>query len=114
VAYDEQPLWYGAATAFVYPSTYEGFGLPVLEAMALGAPVVASSIAAHREVGGDAIATFPPGDAERLAATLAGIIPGRVAAQRLRDAGRRRALCHSSVRVAERLHRALVATAERQ
>ncbi len=47
--------WLSGATAVLCPSRYEGFGLPVLEAMQCGAPVLASPIAAHREVGGDAI-----------------------------------------------------------
>lgn len=54
VSYDEQPLWYGGATVFVYPSTYEGFGLPVLEAMACGAPVVTSTASSLPEAAGDA------------------------------------------------------------
>lgn len=50
----ELPLWYNCAEAFVYPSVFEGFGLPVLEAMACGAPVVISDAAALREVAGSA------------------------------------------------------------
>jgi glycosyltransferase involved in cell wall biosynthesis len=50
----ELPLWYNAADLFVYPSLYEGFGLPPLEAMACGTPVVVSSASSLPEVVGDA------------------------------------------------------------
>jgi glycosyltransferase involved in cell wall biosynthesis len=51
---EDQPLWYNAAALFVYPSLYEGFGLPVLEAMACGTPVLVSDRASLPEVVGDA------------------------------------------------------------
>lgn len=54
VADDELPLWYGASGIVVVPSTYEGFGLPLLEAMACGAPVIASNASSLPEVVGDA------------------------------------------------------------
>lgn len=50
----ELPFWYRAAAAFVYPSLFEGFGLPVLEAMACGTPVICSDAASLGEVAGDA------------------------------------------------------------
>lgn len=61
---------YGEARALIAPSRYEGYDLPVAEALARGLPVVASAIPAHLEVGGDAIVTFPPGDAAALASAL--------------------------------------------
>jgi glycosyltransferase involved in cell wall biosynthesis len=59
-----------AAVALVQPSLYEGFGLPVVEAMACGCPVVASDIAPIREIAGGAAILAPPGDATRLAAAI--------------------------------------------
>jgi glycosyltransferase involved in cell wall biosynthesis len=53
-AWAELPRWYAHARAFVFPSTQETFGLPILEAMACGTPVVANDIPALREAGGDA------------------------------------------------------------
>jgi glycosyltransferase involved in cell wall biosynthesis len=57
---DEQALWYNAATLFAYPSRYEGFGLPVVEAMACGTPVLTSNRSALPEVVGDAGVTVDP------------------------------------------------------
>ena len=61
---------YGRATAFVYPSLYEGFGIPLLEALACGCPVVASDIPSSREVADDCAMYFDPSSAEDLRAVL--------------------------------------------
>jgi len=66
----EMPGIYGGAEAFVFPSRYEGFGLPALEAMACGAPTVLANSSSLPEVGGDAVLYFPPEDASALAAQL--------------------------------------------
>ena len=57
---DEMPLWYNAASLFVYPSEYEGFGLPPLEALACGTPVVASNSSSLPEVLGEAAVLVDP------------------------------------------------------
>jgi glycosyltransferase involved in cell wall biosynthesis len=82
---------FAGAAAFVFPSRYEGFGLPVVEAMALRAPVVASDAASIPEVGGDAVAYFPAGDAAACAAALTRVIQDRAYADSLRAKGLERA-----------------------
>lgn len=61
---------YAQALAFVFPSRYEGFGLPTLEAMSSGCPTILSSQSSHPEVGGEAALYFPPGDDAELAQLL--------------------------------------------
>jgi glycosyltransferase involved in cell wall biosynthesis len=61
------PALYSHATAFVYPSIYEGFGLPVIEAMACGAPVVVAENSSLTEAGGEATLYFKTNDADNLA-----------------------------------------------
>ena len=85
------PFWYAGAAAFVYPSLEEGFGLPPLEAMALGAPVVTSNRTALPEVVGDAALTVDPTDVKALANALGSILADSALAERLRQAGRCRA-----------------------
>ncbi|MCK6425984.1 MAG: glycosyltransferase family 4 protein [Burkholderiaceae bacterium] len=67
---EDLPAMYTAATAFVYPSLYEGFGLPVLEAMSCGTPVVTSNLSSLPEVAGDAALLVNPRSAEELQAAL--------------------------------------------
>ena len=62
---------YEQVDALIFPSTYEGFGLPVLEAMSAGCPVVASDIPSHREVGGECVSFFPADDPQRGGKALA-------------------------------------------
>ena len=68
------PVLYSGAAAFVYPSVYEGFGLPPLEAMACGCPVAVSDIPAHREVCGRAAMYFDPFNPEDLSTKLAWLL----------------------------------------
>ncbi|MDX2161327.1 MAG: glycosyltransferase family 1 protein [bacterium] len=67
---DELQLWYNAANVFLYPSVFEGFGLPVLEAMACGTPVVISDASSLPEVAGDAGIAVPPHDVQAWTAAL--------------------------------------------
>ncbi|MGD8792059.1 MAG: glycosyltransferase family 1 protein [Anaerolineae bacterium] len=67
------PLLYGAARAAVMSSVYEGFGLPVLEAMACGTPVVSSETSALPELGGEAARYFDPHDVEAMAEAIRAI-----------------------------------------
>jgi glycosyltransferase involved in cell wall biosynthesis len=64
IASDELPFWYNCAEAFVFPSVFEGFGLPVLEAMACGTPVIVSDASSLPEVAGTAGLCVPPRDVE--------------------------------------------------
>ena len=66
----ELPGVFGGAIAFVFPSRYEGFGLPTLEAMACGTPTILADSSSNPEVGGDAALYFPPGDHGILATQL--------------------------------------------
>jgi glycosyltransferase involved in cell wall biosynthesis len=68
---DEALAWhYRNACAFVYPSRYEGFGLPVLEAMAFGVPVITSNTSSLPEITGDAALLVDPGDRQALATAM--------------------------------------------
>jgi glycosyltransferase involved in cell wall biosynthesis len=82
---------YAGATIFAFPSFHEGFGLPVLEAMAAGAPVVASDIPAIREVAGGAAVLVPPGDVNEWVEALEALLDSPSRQTELAGAGRERA-----------------------
>lgn len=83
---DGLPALFGSATAFVMPSLYEGFCMPVVEAMACGTPVACSDIPAFREVCGDAVTYFDPKNPESIAQALVTVVTDDIARDRNRAA----------------------------
>jgi glycosyltransferase involved in cell wall biosynthesis len=84
---DELPLWYNAATVVAYPSVYEGFGLPVLEAQACGTPVLTSNTSSLPEAAGDAALMVDPYDVEAIAAGLSQVLTDESLRHQLRERG---------------------------
>jgi glycosyltransferase involved in cell wall biosynthesis len=82
---------YNAATVLVYPSVYEGFGLPVLEAMACGRPVIASNASSLPEVAGEAAVLVNPLDARDLAEAIRTLLGDEVRREKFGRRGRQRA-----------------------
>lgn len=85
------PTILAGAQISLYPSLYEGFGLPVLESMAAGAPVVASDRGSIPEVAGTAAILVDPEDVEALAHAISNLVQNEALRERLRQEGRRRA-----------------------
>lgn len=98
---EELALCYNAADLFVYPSLYEGFGLPVLEAMACGTPVVSSNAASLPEVVGEAGLLVDPLDESQLAEAIGRALNDAGLRARLRQAGLERARRFSWTAMAE-------------
>ncbi|MEQ8765514.1 MAG: glycosyltransferase family 1 protein [Planctomycetota bacterium] len=88
---DDLPALYSAAQVLAFPSSYEGFGIPLLEAMACGLPVVAADHPVIREVVGDAAALVDPNDHEAFAKALWSVTLDQRRAEELRQAGFERA-----------------------
>ncbi len=88
---DDLPAVYSGAALFVFPSLHEGFGLPLLEAMACGVPVITSNVASMPEVAGDAAMLVDPRDAGGLASAIAQVLRDEALRERLRAAGLARA-----------------------
>ena len=82
---------YRGATLFVFPSLYEGFGLPLIEAMACGVPVISSNTSSMPEVVGGAALLVDPLDADQMAAAIARVLCDEALGERLRQQGIARA-----------------------
>lgn len=100
VSPEELAVLYSGASVFVLPSLYEGFGLPPLEAMACGAPVVVSSGGSLPEVVGDAAVVLPPNDVEGYRREIARVLSSPELARELREKGFRQAEKYSWDRTA--------------
>ena len=87
VSREEQALWYSAATAFLYPSLYEGFGLPVLEALACGTPTLTSNVSSLPEAAGDVALQVAPTDTDALADGICRLLEDEQLGPRTRYAG---------------------------
>lgn len=92
---------YSSASAFVYPSLYEGFGIPPLEAMSLGCPVVCSRTSSLPEVVGDAAQTFDPSHPEDITSALESVLSDSRLASSLIAKGRTRAQTFSWAKCAD-------------
>jgi glycosyltransferase involved in cell wall biosynthesis len=88
---DDLPIVYNLASLFVYPTLYEGFGLPALEAMACGTPVVTSDVASLPEIVGEAGILVPPGDQQALSQALQTVLADQGLQNRLATKGPERA-----------------------
>ncbi len=109
---EKLPALYSAATAFVYPSLYEGFGLPILEAMACGAPVACAHNSSLPEVAGDAAYYFDAEDTELITMALHALASSAGLRNSLSENGRRQVQRFSWTRTASQtleLYRALLA-----
>ncbi|MDM3855703.1 MAG: glycosyltransferase family 1 protein [Aphanizomenon gracile PMC649.10] len=91
VSYDELPIIVNQALALVFPTLWEGFGLPVLEAMACGTPVITSNISSLPEVAGDAAILINPYDAREITAAMQAIINDSELRKQLSEKGLKRA-----------------------
>ncbi len=84
---ETQTLWYNAATMLAYLSSYEGFGLPVVESLACGTPVIAANASSLPEAAGDAAVLVPPNDLDAIVAGLEQILGDAALRATLRERG---------------------------
>jgi glycosyltransferase involved in cell wall biosynthesis len=116
VRQEDLPALYNAATAFAFPSLYEGFGLPLIEAMACGVPALASNVSATAEVAGDAALLVDPLSVDEIREALRRLLTDAGLRDELSRRGRARAANFSWRRAADETHavyeRALAGEAE--
>ena len=98
---DHLPVFYNAASAFVYPSIYEGFGLPVVEAMACGTPTITSTGSALQELAGDAAVLADPHDVWSIADAMERVLADKELQDTLRKRGLQRSQKFSFKTMAE-------------
>ncbi len=99
---EDLPALYAGAEAFLYPTLYEGFGLPVIEAMACGTPVLTSSTSALQEIAGGYACLVDPMDVDAIASGIARLATDEKARAEYAELGRKRALDFSWDRAARR------------
>lgn len=112
VTNEELCHFYNLAEVFVFPSFYEGFGYPILEALACGTAVVTSNVSSCPEIASDAALTVDPHDSERMAAAIAQLMQDRGLKERLRQKALERArefdplkTARETLRVYEEVHK---------
>ena len=103
VPIEDLPLIYNLGELFVFPSLYEGFGLPVVEAMACGTPVITASSSSLIEIAAGAAETVDPHDTDTLAETIVAVATDRHRQEDLRQRGLLRAREFSWTRTAQRM-----------
>jgi glycosyltransferase involved in cell wall biosynthesis len=97
----DKAVLYSKCLGFVFPSEYEGFGLPPLEALSCGAPVITSDVSSLPEVVGDAAITVSPSDVDGLAQAMLSLVSDPVLRERLMTSGLAQARSFSWIRTAE-------------
>ena len=104
---EKLPSLYRGAKALIFPSLYEGFGLPVVEAMACGTPVITANTTAMPEVAGDAALLVDPTSVEQIAEAMEQIVTDTSLRRQLREKGLARATQFSWATTAARVHEVL-------
>lgn len=110
IAEEKLPGLYRGAEALVFPSLYEGFGLPLVEAMACGTPVITSNVTSLPEVAGDAAVLVDPTSVEQIASAMERIVSDASLREQLRGKGLIRAAQFSWKRTVTKAHNVLAAS----